>query len=75
MTIETIPLHTLCHIRAITDPEVQLVLLRFGLGEGDAVVVTARPHSGPAVLKANQLEVALGRQYLRFIEVEARSFA
>ncbi len=51
-------------ITALSDDDVALEALRYGIDEGSRIKLTAKLPGGPVVIAKNQLEIALGRQWL-----------
>jgi Fe2+ transport system protein FeoA len=59
-------------VTLITDQEVVLHALRFGIDTGTRIIVEKNIRGGPVIVCKNQLEIAIGREIARAIEVEPK---
>lgn len=59
-----------CHI---SDPETATVAMRLGIATGEVLELISRVPGGPVVVRRGKIEIALGRQLCRFIEVERQA--
>lgn len=57
-------------IKGIFDQQCAVQALRMGITEGEVVMCVARVPQGPTVLQHGGMEVAVGRDLCRKIEVE-----
>jgi Fe2+ transport system protein FeoA len=56
-------------VTATVGEEVTIQALRFGICEGAAISIGKNIPGGPVIVVRNQMELAVGRQLARFIEV------
>jgi len=56
-------------VTATVGEDVTIQALRFGIGEGAAISIGKNIPGGPVIVVRNQMELAVGRQLARFIEV------
>lgn len=74
MTIPTLTLEkakagdTLLVLR-ITDPETATVAMRLGISEGETFYLASKIPGGPVVIRRGSVEIALGRELCKTIEV------
>lgn len=57
-------------IKRITDAETATNAMRLGVSEGEVLQVASKVPGGPVVIRRGAIEIALGRQLCRAIEVE-----
>ena len=57
-------------IRAIDCQRSAVNALRIGLSEGETVELVSKVPAGPLVVRKGRLEIALGREYCKKIQVE-----
>ncbi len=57
-------------VSRIEDPEVATLALRLGISEGASLRLTSKVPGGPLVVTRGKVEIALGREICRGIEVE-----
>jgi Fe2+ transport system protein FeoA len=57
-------------ITRITDPETATNAMRLGISEGETLRVASKVPGGPVVIRRAGIEIALGRELCRSIEVE-----
>jgi ferrous iron transport protein A len=57
-------------IRRITDPETAITAMRLGVSEGEVLELASKVPGGPVVIRRGAVEIALGRELCRQIEVE-----
>jgi Fe2+ transport system protein FeoA len=57
-------------IKSITDPETATVALRMGIAEGETLKLASKVPGGPLVIQRGAIEIALGRELCRSIQVE-----
>lgn len=60
-------------IRRISDPETAITALRLGVCEGEVLHLASKIPGGPVVIRRGAVEIALGRELCRQIEVERLS--
>ncbi|MBX2860622.1 MAG: ferrous iron transport protein A [Vampirovibrio sp.] len=58
-------------IRTIADPQAATAAIRLGISSGETVVLAAKVPGGPLVLQRGNVEIALGRDICKHIEVDA----
>jgi Fe2+ transport system protein FeoA len=56
-------------VTATLGEDVTIQALRFGIGEGAAISIGKNIAGGPVIIVRNQMELAVGRQLARLIEV------
>ncbi|MBS1989505.1 MAG: ferrous iron transport protein A [Cyanobacteria bacterium SZAS LIN-2] len=56
-------------VTATIGEDVSMQALRFGIGEGATITVGKNIAGGPVIILKNQMELAIGRQLARAIEV------
>lgn len=56
-------------IKAIHDMETATVAMRLGIAEGESVCIASKVPGGPIVIQRGAMEIALGRDLCRGIEV------
>jgi Fe2+ transport system protein FeoA len=54
------------------DDEVSLQTLRFGIDSGAEIEVQQNIRGGPVIVSRNHLEIAIGREIAKYIEVELK---
>jgi len=59
-------------VTATVGEEVTIQALRFGISEGAIISIGKNIAGGPVIVVRNQMELAVGRQLARFIEVSAQ---
>lgn len=52
--------------------DASLQALRFGIGAGSVITVEKNISGGPVIVSRNQIEIALGREVAKAIQVVAR---
>ena len=57
-------------IRKIGDPETATMAMRLGISEGEVLMLASKVPGGPVVIRRGAVEIALGRELCRWIEVE-----
>jgi ferrous iron transport protein A len=57
-------------IKRITNPETATVAMRMGISEGETLYLASKIPGGPVVIRRGAVEIALGRELCRGIEVE-----
>jgi Fe2+ transport system protein FeoA len=57
-------------IRRINDPETAINAMRLGVSEGEVLELASKVPGGPVVIRRGAVEIALGRELCRQIEVE-----
>lgn len=57
-------------IRRITNPETATIAMRLGVSEGEVLKLASKVPGGPVVICRGAVEIALGRELCRQIEVE-----
>lgn len=57
-------------IKTIADVETATVAMRLGISEGETVCLASKIPGGPVVIRQGGMEIALGRDLCRGIEVE-----
>jgi Fe2+ transport system protein FeoA len=70
VTLESAPLGSLLRIVNINDPETATLAVRLGIIAGETIELSARIPGGPVVFRHGGVELALGRNYCRHIDVE-----
>jgi Fe2+ transport system protein FeoA len=53
----------------ITDPETATMAMRLGISEGETFFLASKIPGGPVVIRSGSVEIALGRELCRSIEV------
>jgi Fe2+ transport system protein FeoA len=59
-------------VTATVGEEVTIQALRFGIGEGAVISIGKNIAGGPVIVIRSQMELAVGRQLARFIEVSVQ---
>ncbi|WP_373531027.1 ferrous iron transport protein A [Vampirovibrio sp.] len=57
-------------IKAILDDETATIAMRLGVSAGELITVASKIPGGPVVIRQGGMEIALGRDLCRGIEVE-----
>lgn len=57
-------------IKTIHDMETATVAMRLGIAEGESVYLASKVPGGPVVIQRGAMEIALGRDLCRGIEVQ-----
>lgn len=57
-------------IKEITDPETAMLAMRLGIADGETLVLASKVPGGPLVVQRGSMEIALGRELCRHIQVE-----
>ncbi len=57
-------------IKHISDPETATVAMRLGISAGETLALASKVPGGPVVIRRGGMEIALGRDLCRYIEVE-----
>jgi ferrous iron transport protein A len=57
-------------IKRITNPETATVAMRMGISEGETLYLASKIPGGPVVIRRGAVEIALGRELCKGIEVE-----
>lgn len=70
LTLDEAPLGATVTIGTIDDPDTAAMVMRMGLSEGTPLTLLARIPGGPMVVMQGELEVALGRELCRQIQVK-----
>lgn len=70
MTLEQAKVGDVLLITRITDPETATVAMRLGISEGELLHLASKVPGGPVVIRRGAVEIALGRELCRCIEVE-----
>ena len=60
-------------IKHITDPDTATVAMRMGIAEGEVLKLASKVPGGPLVIRRGAIEIALGRELCRSIQVEPAS--
>jgi ferrous iron transport protein A len=60
---------TLC-VKAILDDETATVAMRLGIAEGEIIYLASKVPGGPVIIRRGGMEIALGRELCRGIEVQ-----
>ena len=71
MTLEQVKIGESIRITRINDPETATMAMRLGVSEGEVLQLASRVPGGPVVIRRGALEIALGRDLCRQIEVES----
>jgi ferrous iron transport protein A len=58
-------------IKRITNSETATIALRMGIAEGETLYMASKIPGGPVVIRRGAVEVALGRELCKGIEVES----
>lgn len=69
VTLEQAKVGDTFRIVRITDPETATMAMRLGISEGESLDVASRVPGGPVVIRRGAIEIALGRELCRQIEV------
>ena len=67
--LSTAPLGRALQILSIPDMHIAAQIVRMGLCEGSEVIISARLPGGPSVLSMGAIEIALGYDIARHIQV------
>lgn len=70
LTLEQAKIGDTLRIVCITDPETATMAMRLGISEGEVLQLASRVPGGPVVIRRGAIEIALGRELCRQIEVE-----
>ena len=70
MTLADAPEGTNLVVIATIGEDVTIQALRFGIGEGAAISIGKNIAGGPVIVVKNQMELAVGRQLAKAIEVK-----
>ena len=62
-------------VRKITDAETATIAMRLGIAEGETFFLASKIPGGPIVIRRGSVEIALGRELCRSIEVEKSAIA
>ncbi len=57
-------------VKRITNPETATIAMRLGVSEGEILHLASKIPGGPVVIRRGAVEIALGRELCRGIEVE-----
>lgn len=69
LTLEQAKVGDTLLVHRITDPETATVAMRLGISEGETFFLASRIPGGPVVIRRGAVEIALGRELCRSIEV------
>jgi Fe2+ transport system protein FeoA len=69
LTLEQAKVGQTLLVKRITDPETATVAMRLGISEGETFYLASRIPGGPVVIRRGSVEIALGRELCRTIEV------
>jgi Fe2+ transport system protein FeoA len=69
LTLEQAKAGTTLLVLRITDPETATVAMRLGISEGETFYLASKIPGGPVVIRRGSVEIALGRELCRTIEV------
>jgi Fe2+ transport system protein FeoA len=70
MTLDQAHVGDMVLIKDITDPQAAMVAVRLGISSGEILQLAAKVPGGPLVVMRGDMEIALGRDICRSIEVE-----
>ncbi|HEY9745994.1 MAG TPA: FeoA family protein [Oculatellaceae cyanobacterium] len=70
LTLEQAKVGDVLLIRRIADPVTSTVAMRLGISEGEVLELASKVPGGPVVIRRGAVEIALGRELCRQIEVE-----
>ncbi|MHB8928588.1 MAG: FeoA family protein [Bacillota bacterium] len=70
MTLDQVPKGQWAAIRELPDGDVRAQIIRFGLGEGEAVQCAEVLPGGPVVVRKGTFHLAVGRRLARRITVQ-----
>ncbi len=71
MTLDQAKVGDTLRITGISNPQTAMMALRLGLHEGEIVRLSSKIPGGPLVVLCGNVEIALGRELCREIEVQA----
>lgn len=69
LTLEKAKVGDTLLVLKITDPETATVAMRLGISAGETFFLASRIPGGPVVIRSGSVEIALGRELCRTIEV------
>lgn len=69
MTLDCADVGDTVYIKDISDPQAAMVALRLGISTGEILHLAAKVPGGPLVIRRGDMEIALGREICRGIEV------
>lgn len=72
-TLEQAKVGDMIRIRRILDPETATIAMRLGVSEGEVLKLASKIPGGPVVIRRGAVEIALGRELCKGIEVEKTS--
>jgi len=75
LTLEQAKVGETLLVQRITDPETATVAMRLGISEGETFYLASRIPGGPVVIRRGAVEIALGRELCRTIEVSKAAVA
>jgi Fe2+ transport system protein FeoA len=70
LTLEQAKVGDVLLIRRILDPETATIAMRIGVSEGEVLHLASKIPGGPVVIRRGSMEIALGREICKGIEVE-----
>lgn len=69
LTLEQAKVGETLLVYRITDPETATIAMRLGISEGESFFLASKIPGGPVVIRRGAVEIALGRELCRAIEV------
>lgn len=69
LTLEQANVGESLRIKAIHNVETATVAMRLGIAEGESITLASKIPGGPVVIRRGAMEIALGRELCRHIEV------
>ena len=69
LTLEKAKVGDILRVQRITDPETATMAMRLGISEGEILHLASKVPGGPVVIRRGAIEIALGRELCRTIEV------
>ena len=69
-TLDTTRAGDVLTVIRITDPQTAVMAMRLGISEGETLRVTSKVPGGPLVVCRGKVDIALGRELCRGIEVQ-----
>ncbi|MCE3235243.1 MAG: feoA [Vampirovibrio sp.] len=70
MTLDQAKVGDILLIIRIVNPETATIAMRLGVSEGETLHLASKVPGGPVVIRRGAVEIALGRELCRGIEVE-----
>lgn len=70
MTLDQAQVGDILRVIRISDPDTATMAMRLGIAEGETLHLSCKVPGGPLVVNRGKIEIALGRELCRGIEVE-----